>query len=672
MSSAIRCARRSTGLPTWTPWWLALLLGAAPAQAQEEEPEDEEVIEVVTTPSPIREGSDPTPAVYRVTGEALERPGARMDDVLERVPGVQTRRRGGAADLASASVRGATSAQTPIYLGGVRLNDDLTGTVDLSTLPLWMLRRVSVFRGAAPIGADELGIGGAIQLEPRLERGVHGRGALGVGSFGEREARGAVSFGDGDSGATLALRHRSSDGDFAFVDDAGTRFDDDDDLVRRRANADHAELDVWTVGRARLDGATLTTFVNGFERRGGAPGLQLVGAERARSAQRRVIGGLSGVVDCGASWGCAVAVDVGVLSTRYRLSDPDRELGGPRRSEQTGQRLTERVRWLFAPVDGVHLGLGGLLEQQRLGLDAGAAQRARRVRLRPETSVVWRVTDEVALAGVGALECHHTEAQLGEPLGEGRTCGVLEPTGRIGGRVRPWRWLSFFGNVGRYLRVPTLGELYGASATVLGNAALVPERAVGVDAGLNAEGRAGPVTLWLQVTGFARWSDDLITYRRSSFSTLRPYNTDRARTVGAEVATGARAWDVIELGAAVTFLDPRDTSPEREVSRDLLPFSARLVAAPHVGIVSPAWGTVALDEAALRLSYLHRSSTVADPAGLVILSEQNLLDLDASLAFAEMVVVRGRVANLIDQRTVDLVGYPLPGRSFHGMVEARF
>ena len=109
---------------------------AQEVQVSSTEAEEEDTFEVVTTQSPIREGSDPTPAVYRVTGEVLERPGAQLDDVLERVPGVQTRRRGGAADLASASVRGATSAQTPIYLGGVRLNDDLTGTVDLSTLPL--------------------------------------------------------------------------------------------------------------------------------------------------------------------------------------------------------------------------------------------------------------------------------------------------------------------------------------------------------------------------------------------------------------------------------------------------------------------------------------------------------------------------------------------------------
>ena len=46
----------------------------------------------------------------------------------------------------SKSHRGATSAQTPIYLAGVRLNDELTGTVDLSSLPLWMLHRIEANR----------------------------------------------------------------------------------------------------------------------------------------------------------------------------------------------------------------------------------------------------------------------------------------------------------------------------------------------------------------------------------------------------------------------------------------------------------------------------------------------------------------------------------------------
>src|SRR5512142_3216843 len=71
----------------------------------------------------------------------LDAPGASAAAALSRVPGVQVQQTGSSSDLATASLRGTTSAQTPVYLAGIRLNDDLSGTADLSTVPVWMLDR---------------------------------------------------------------------------------------------------------------------------------------------------------------------------------------------------------------------------------------------------------------------------------------------------------------------------------------------------------------------------------------------------------------------------------------------------------------------------------------------------------------------------------------------------
>jgi vitamin B12 transporter len=645
----------------------ALSTLAAPVWAADDEEESEE-LEVVSVQAPIASGSDPTPAVYRLEENALARPGLRMADALAQVPGVQTRRTGGAADVATAAIRGSTSAQTPIYLGGVRLNDDLTGSVDLSTLPLWMLRRVSIYRGHAPIGADELGIGGAVQLEPRHARGLEARAALGVGSFGERLGRGAVSVGAERAGGTVAIRHRSSRSDFAFTDDAGTRFDASDDVERKRDNADHREIDAWAIGRARLGKGSLSLFLNAYDRSGGAPGLQLNGASRARQALRRVIGGASGVAAC--ADGCSLAVDVGALLSRYRLSDPARELGTSTRVDQQGERLTERVRLSLRAADSLELGFGALLGQQRLRVssDLGRIQSARRVRVRPEASALWHVTEPFTVAAVAALECQGTEARGTA----GQTCGLLEPAARLGARYQPSGWLAFFANAGRYVRPPTLGELYGVGATALGNAELTPETGASFDAGANLEHDLGPARLWGQVVGFARLASDLIAYRRSSFGAVRPYNARSARVLGAELATGATLLRWLDLAASLTITDPRDTSDDRLVTANLLPFLSRLVASPSARLRSPRWSALWLDEASVGISYLHRSSRVADPAGLILLEAQHFVDLDAAFAFAETVTIRGRVANIGDQRSVDLVGYPLPGRSFHGLVEARW
>src|SRR4051812_49935233 len=110
---------------------------------------------------------EPFAASSRVGRERLAAPGVRAPEVLRSEVGVQIAETGGLGAPATASIRGATAAQTPVYLGGVRLNDQVGGAADLSTIPLWLVERVDVYRGNAPFEADELGIGGAVFFEPR-------------------------------------------------------------------------------------------------------------------------------------------------------------------------------------------------------------------------------------------------------------------------------------------------------------------------------------------------------------------------------------------------------------------------------------------------------------------------------------------------------------------------
>ncbi|MFW5741310.1 MAG: TonB-dependent receptor, partial [Myxococcota bacterium] len=162
--------------PVWCLVWLSSLPTSAWAQQNDQpapHPEPPPVIDVTVRGAKLRPPSsprDPTAASTVVSKEALKSPGATSADVLSRVPGVQVSRTGSAADISTASIRGATSAQTPVYFAGILLNDDVAGTADLSTIPLWMLDRVEVYRGHAPGFAQQLGIGGAVFFEPRLPR----------------------------------------------------------------------------------------------------------------------------------------------------------------------------------------------------------------------------------------------------------------------------------------------------------------------------------------------------------------------------------------------------------------------------------------------------------------------------------------------------------------------
>ena len=499
------------------------------------------------------------------------------------------------------------------------------------------------------------------------------RGALarvrrwGGGSFGARQGRAWLSLGKSSSAALLGLRFGSARGDFDLLDDGGTRFDASDDRTRVRANADHRDIDGWAIGRWRLGHRTsLTTLVNTFSRDAGAPGLLLQGALHARAATRRSLFGVRARVGCGAD--CGLVLTSSALSTRYRLYDPERELGLATRVENTGERATTRARASYDLTRWLTASLGTSQEASRLAVDSDGrpSSRASRWLSRPEVALRWRPGDTVDITTVGAVECHTTRGG-----GERESCGVLEPAARAGVAYRVLEPLTIKGNVGRYVRVPTLAELYGISAVVRGNDELRVESGITVDAGATLGARSGIASGYAQLFGFARWASDLIAYQRSALGVVRPYNSASARFLGAELAAGGALWEVLSAGAAITLLDPRDTSEGRTVTNDVLPLMSRLVAAPFFELRAPvSWRRVGVWRASLTTRLLYRASRVADPAGLIVLDDQRLLDLEAVVATLEgALVVRGRLSNLLDQRTFDLIGYPLPGRAAHGVLE---
>lgn len=654
LADALLCA----AVVLWSATW------ASNGLAQEPTP-PLDVLAQSPARTPIDERSDPTPPIYVLRRDALSGSGLTSAEALARVPGVEVTRSGGAADLATATIRGASSAQTPIYLAGVRLNDELTGTLDLSSIPLWLIDRVEVYRGHAPRGADRFAIGGAVHFEPQLPamRASTPRiyGGLGFGSFGWREGRAAFAIGGPGAAALVAVRHRASRGNFSYLDDAGTRFDDSDDVTRERNNADDRTIDAWAIGRLRTRSGGLTMFANGFARDGGAPGLQLDGADHTSISVRRNMVGLRARAACGAATDeCTLQVTSSGLMTRYRLNDPLGELGLARRVGTAGERWAQRIRLETRANDWLEFGIGGSHELALVRVDSDGTREtsASRWLMRTELDAMLRPHERVQVVLVGAFECHTFSSQAGE-----KVCGVREPLARLGVAAQLVGPLQAKANVGRYVRVPTLGELYGISSVLRGNSDLVPEDGLTVDAGVSAQAPSKRLSGYAQAFGFARWADDLVAYRRSSLGVVRPYNSGSARVLGIEIAAGGTVWGALNAGGSVTFSDPRDTSDDGLTS-DLLPLHSRLVAAPYLGLTVPdAWRS-SYWTASLTGRFLYRSSRVADPAGLIVLAQQRQLDVEARAAFlAERVAVSGRLANVLDQQSVDLIGYPLQGRS---------
>lgn len=608
---------------------------------------------------------EPFVASSRVTRERLAAPGVRVPDVLRSEAGVQIAEAGGLGAPATASIRGATAAQTPVYLGGVRLNDQVGGIADLSTIPLWLVERVDVYRGNAPFEADELGIGGALFFEPRRPKQNEAAAGVTLGSFGTRAGFGYLALGDDKAGVLVGLSSERADNDYRFSDDRGTLFQSADDAQRARSNADSRLRDIWLLARARPGGrARLELTLNNVSREQGVPKLALVPSRAARAELARTLGALTARLGLGASGSQVLTLRTSLLDGSTELHDPERELGTlSQETELRGRRVEQRVALEVPLTERLSLALAGNGNAETLTRQDGAAEASAKARaLGAVARVDWNLWRNASVFGLLAAQCRNTQPG-------GRGCAHFEPTGRVG---VGWRGQGYtlFGNVSRYQREPTLGELYGAGVLVRGNAALRPELGLSADVGARGLVQVGAVALHAESSAFVRSASELVTYARAAQGYVVPVNVGRARVAGLELGLGARAFEHVDLGCNVTLLDPRDTTAGRRLQNDFLPFMSRLVLAPRLLLTTGQLQGRVLKHGDLSADLTYLSNRFADAAGLVVIPEQTTLGLTGAASWLSGVLVtRVRLANVLGAQRFDIVGYPLPGRSVYGSLE---
>jgi vitamin B12 transporter len=609
--------------------------------------------------------SDPFVASSRVTRERLAAPGVRAPEVLRSEAGVQIAEAGGLGAPATASIRGATAAQTPVYLGGVRLNDQVGGVADLSTIPLWLVERVDVYRGNAPFEADQLGIGGAIFFEPRRPKRDQAAAGATLGSFGTRAGFGYFSLNGERAGILLGVSGERAQNDYGFRDDRGTLFQTADDAQRARSNADTHLRDVWLLARARpSERARLELTFNDVAREQGVPKLALLPSRSARAELSRTLAALTARLGLGPSGQSALTLRTSLLDGSSAVHDPERELGTlTRETKLRGQRVEQRAALELPFSDRLTSALSVSGNAETLARQDGTATlSAKASALGAATRVAWTFLRDASVFGLFAGECRTTRPG-------GRGCEHFEPTGRVGVGLRGKAY-TLFANVSRYQRQPTLGELYGAGILVRGNAQLRPELGLAADAGARGVLRLGPWKLHAESSAFLRGASDLVTYARAAQGYVVPVNVGRARVAGLELGLGARGFEHVEVGCNVTLLDPRDTTASRRLQNDFLPFMSRLVVTPRLLVTTGELTGRTLRSADLSADLTYLSNRFADAAGLIVIPAQTTLGVAGAASWlSSRFVTRLRVANVLDTQRFDIVGYPLPGRSVYASLE---
>ena len=618
-------------------------------------------------PVPSTNELDATAAGTTLRLDERSRAGETLRDALVEIPGVRPLASGGPGQLTFATLRGADVAHTTVMIGDLPVSGPDGGGLDLGILPLAAFGALEVYRGGAPAWLGEGAIGGVIRLVPHAAPDTHAGSTFTLGAFGTWEARAHSAVRLRDGSFFGAVGTDGSAGDFRFLDDGGTRFDNADDREVKRQNAETLGGHVLLHAQLRLGPGNLDTFGLWIAREGGVPGPASSPALAASRSLTRYLGAVAYTIGDDAPGHVRLQLLAGAGYDRSRFWDRFAEIGtGRQGTDDRAHRILGRVAASWRPWRPVALTLVTSARRDVFDPDDAYGTTVQQ----PSSRETLAATSELVLrhrAGNIALELRPSvriewsgaslSGQLRSAAGATTTLRpeVIAPTYRVGALIAPFHWLTVSASIASGTRLPSLLELFGNRSTLLSSLDLRPERSLSIDGGVVVRKRIGQVRIRAELRGFSLVVDDLVRYRRTAQFTAVAQNIDRGTMRGIEFGLSGQATRFFKLSGALTRLSTAD-----ELNREL-PMRPPLQVFARVDARTAELAADCLEFSVFG-SVEHVAANAVDPANLVVVGERTWVDIGAGVSLPAGFSLSLSVRDLFDVRGQDLLGFPLPGR----------
>ena len=617
---------------------------------------------------------------------------ASVGDAIGASVGTQLRSLGGFGAYQSVSVRGASPGHTTVLVDGVPLARLATVTADVGRYSVDTFGQVDLYRGAVPIELGGAGVGGAVNLVTRLgrsERGERIRASLGAGSYGARHLH--LAYGDAHLDGRLVsatmVGYSAATGDYSFFSDNGTPLNANDDSYLTRENNSFSQLDAMTRW-----GAADRSAVGGVRLAAKQQGLSGTDTQPVYEAALTTIN-LVGDGHVEHEVGAATARQQGfVLVERQRLRDPDGELSaGPQDRGYLTLSAGASSTWRL-PI-ARHRGTGGLelradrfRDRDRMGTgtsvtghrEAGALLAAFDLALDPAATVV--LTPAVRFDIVRTAPAPSTVgASVPMPTRWDRV-----PSPRLSTRAAVSEDVAIKASAGWYVRLPTLVELFGNRAALIGSPDLRPERGPSADVGVvwaPSKPLGALDRILVEASAFGTRPKDTIAFVPSIGFASRALNIANSQSYGGELVASARIARTLSLTANYTRLATQQLTEEASYANKALPRQPEHSVYARADVMQRVLArrvAVWLDASYLSRSYL-------DQANLRVVPQRLLVGTGARVELAGGLEATLAVQNVTDARIqhlpldpaprpdltetptalADVMGFPLPGRTFY-------
>lgn len=554
-------------------------------------------------------------------------------ELLSFSPGVVVRDFGGFGQLKTVSIRGSSSDQVVVLLDGVRLNTPLTGTVDLSTIPIQYVDKIEVVRGGGSALVGSGALGGVINIKTRPTSRPLTVASVTYGSFNTLSLDLSTSRQFGDLGFFISYNHSRSDGDFDFESINGEKLERINNEFRSDSLLLKADYD--------LGGFEVSLLNEFYYDDKGVPGLGEFQEDSSNQKDLRNLTSLRLKKTGLFSPDLDLAAYVYYKYDRLEFKDPEPQVGIPvdTDSRLSTAGITNELTWYHSKFQTLSFAMEIIHEslddddynspsRTNLGLFIGddLSFLDSRLRINPLFRFDYYHTDNV----------------------EDQSDTSYSPM--LGVVYSPLENLLLKGNLSYSHRVPDFGELFFPEQTFVGgNPDLEKEKSFNFDIGFSY----ALSNLYFEINYFRSNIEDSILFVFISSQRIEPRNVGDVTQQGIESNLVFKPFDFLDIIAVYTYLDGeiKDTGAQLP-GRPENKFDLRTVV--KYSYLDLFWEAHFVDEiplTAFENSRTTEARTVHD-IGAKINLKKYFITFEAKNVF-----------NNLDVR--DSFDYPLPGRAVY-------
>ncbi len=646
--------------------------------------------------------ADATGFVTVIMVDELPSQAISIPEVLDQSVGVNVKQYGGLGSFSTISIRGSSSEQVVIYLDGILLNRAVSGVVNLADIPLDNVEKIEIYRGTSPARFGASGIGGVVNIiTKKAKHSSTSKINYTFGSFETHKANLFLSRRFERLYYTFFYNHTQSRGDFRFKDDRGTRYNRDDDNWTRRRNNDFRSNDLLIKAGYEFDsGYKLDVNMNIFNKNQGVPGI---GSYQSRDSRLKTFRNLSHVKLSGDDLfipGLSGEALFSYSFQRQKFRDTRGEIGFGRQDNRddtenfSGQLLlsyllgeshlitilAEATEETFQSRDNLSslqtpdsinriAYLYGFTEKMRSPRKTRSEEQKRFAYTFSLEDEIYLFNDRLMINPSLKYNYYDNDFKGMVPfssalISPGSNTSESQLTRKIGAVLNIMEAVKLKGNLGKYYRIPNFYELFGDRGAIVGNTGLVPEEGINWDVGFSVSGKTPSIFLKsfnLEYSYFRNRVDNLILFIQNSQRTSIAMNISKASIAGHEFFWRFRfIWPVI-ISGNLTIQHARDKSSIAYWQGNTLPGRPKYELFNRIEVFTGRYRLFHeiefLDE-----SFLDRANTKK-------IDRRTIQNLGLSWSTEKRFTFTLEVKNFSDEMTEDVIGYPLPGRSYFFTVD---